>query len=332
MEELVIMRDQQAVTTSLILAEAFGKQHGKVIRAIESKFKITEAKNGLSKMFAESTYTDKSGKQNKMYYLNRDGFTFIAMGFTGRKADEFKLKYIEAFNRMEQALKEQQVTPFKLPQNYHEALLQLAEQVEINEANQPKVDYYDEFLSNKGLITTTLIAKQYGMSAVELNKFLHAKGVIYKESGKKSWVLYANYAGLGLADYEEFAPNERTIRKTLKWTAKGERFIRDLLAEEGIKTNTQLAEEVALSETEIEYDGPYFSASEIAWQLRLPNEWVKIIGELANREHLKPIFNDQNIFCRKTFDEYGRLRWEYTKYGARKIEAAINEELSKNVG
>ncbi|WP_369351404.1 antA/AntB antirepressor family protein [Ligilactobacillus agilis] len=237
------------------------------------------------------------------------------------------------FIEVEKAYKEQQATPFKLPQNYHEALLQLAEQVEINEANQPKVDYYDEFLSNKGLITTTLIAKQYGMSAVELNKFLHAKGVIYKESGKKkAWVLYANYAGLGLADYEEYAPNERTIRKTLKWTAKGERFIRDLLAEEGIKTNTQLAEEVALSEPEIEYDGPYFSASEIAWQLRLPNEWVKIIGELANREHLKPIFNDQNIFCRKTFDEYGRLRWEYTKYGARKIEAAINEELSKNVG
>lgn len=332
MDELVIMHDQQAVTTSLILAEAFGKQHKNVIQVISSKINSAENSAQYKKMFAESTYTDKSGKQNKMYYLNRDGFTFIAMGFTGRKADEFKLKYIEAFNRMEQVLKEQQATPFKLPQNYHEALLQLAEQVEINEANQPKVDYYDEFLSNKGLITTTLIAKQYGMSAVELNKFLHAKGVIYKESGKKAWVLYANYAGLGLADYEEFAPNERTIRKTLKWTAKGERFIRDLLAQEGIKSNTQLAEEVALSEPEIEYDGPYFSASEIAWQLRLPNEWVKIIGELANREHLKPIFNDQNIFCRKTFDEYGRLRWEYTKYGARKIEAAINEELSKNVG
>lgn len=333
MENLVITHEAQAVTTSLLLAEAFGKNHRDVLEKISSKINSAENSAQYKKMFAESTYTDRSGKQNKMYYLNRDGFTFIAMGFTGRKADEFKLKYIEAFNRMEQALKEQQATPFKLPQNYHEALLQLAEQVEINEANQPKVDYYDEFLSNKGLITTTLIAKQYGMSAMELNKFLHAKGVIYKESGKKkAWVLYANYAGLGLADYEEYAPNERTIRKTLKWTAKGERFIRDLLAEEGIKTNTQLAEKVALSEPEIEYNGPYFSASEIAWQLRLPNEWVKIIGELANREHLKPTFTDSNIFCRKVTDEYGRLRWEYTKYGARKIEAAINEELSKNVG
>ena len=329
MENLVITHEAQAVTTSLKVAEVFEKEHRNVMQSIKN---LTAENSATRKMFVEDSYLNSRNQSFPMFYMDRDGFTLLAMGFTGSKAMEFKLKYIEAFNRMEQALKEQQATPFKLPRNYHEALVQLVEQVEINEANQPKIEYYNQFLSNKGLITTTLIAKQYGMSAVELNKFLHAKGVIYKESGKKAWVLYANYAGLGLADYEEFAPNERTIRKTLKWTAKGERFIRDLLAEEGIKTNTQLAEEVALSEPEIEYDGPYFSASEIAWQLRLPNEWVKIIGELANREHLKPIFNDSNIFCRKTFDEYGRLRWEYTKYGARKIEAAINEELSKNVG
>ncbi len=50
-------------------------------------------------MFVLGTYKDASGKQNKMYYMNRDGFTFIAFGFTGAKADEFKLKYIQAFNR-----------------------------------------------------------------------------------------------------------------------------------------------------------------------------------------------------------------------------------------
>ncbi len=105
MNELVIMHDQQAVTTSLILAEAFEKEHSKVIRSIEQK--INGAKNGLVKnMFAEATYLDKKGEQRKMYYLNRDGFTFIAMGFTGRKADEFKLKYIEAFNRMEEQIKQ----------------------------------------------------------------------------------------------------------------------------------------------------------------------------------------------------------------------------------
>ena len=43
--------------------------------------------------------------------MNRDGFTFIAMGFTGRKADEFKLKYIQAFNKMEEYIKQQNQLP-----------------------------------------------------------------------------------------------------------------------------------------------------------------------------------------------------------------------------
>ena len=107
MKDLVIMHDQQAVTTSLVLAEVFEKEHSKVIRTIETKLKMTEAKNGLSEMFAESTYTDRSGKQNKMYYLNRDGFTLLAMGFTGSKAMEFKLKYIDAFNKMEEQIRNQ---------------------------------------------------------------------------------------------------------------------------------------------------------------------------------------------------------------------------------
>lgn len=107
MNELVIMHDKQAVTTSLVLSEAFGKQHKHVLEAISSKINSAENSAQYKKMFAESTYTDRSGKQNKMYYLNRDGFTFIAMGFTGRKADEFKLKYIDAFNKMEEQIRNQ---------------------------------------------------------------------------------------------------------------------------------------------------------------------------------------------------------------------------------
>lgn len=116
MNELVIMHDQQAVTTSLILAEAFNKNHRDVLEKISSKINSAENSAQYKKMFAEATYTDKSGKQNKMYYLNRDGFTFIAMGFTGHKADEFKLKYIEAFNQMEQVVRQE------LPQTPEEKL------------------------------------------------------------------------------------------------------------------------------------------------------------------------------------------------------------------
>ena len=124
MEDLVIMNNNQAVTTSLVLAEVFDKKHKNVIQTISSKINSAENSAQYKKMFAETTYTDKSGKQNKMYYLNRDGFTFIAMGFTGRKADEFKLKYIDAFNRMEEQIKSE--SQFRLPTNFDEMTLMLS--------------------------------------------------------------------------------------------------------------------------------------------------------------------------------------------------------------
>lgn len=107
MNELVIMHDKQAVTTSLVLAEVFEKQHKNVIQAIEAKIESAENQARYKRMFYEGIYTDKKGEQRKMYYLNRDGFTFIAMGFTGRKVDEFKLKYIDAFNKMEEQIRNQ---------------------------------------------------------------------------------------------------------------------------------------------------------------------------------------------------------------------------------
>ncbi len=118
MKDLVIMHDQQAVTTSLILAEAFDKKHKNVIQTIEAKINTAENSALLKNMFIEDSYTASNGKQNRMYYLNRDGFTFIAMGFTGHKADEFKLKYINAFNQMEKQIKEK--TQFRLPTNLNE--------------------------------------------------------------------------------------------------------------------------------------------------------------------------------------------------------------------
>lgn len=317
MNELVIMHDQQAVTTSLILAEAFEKEHSKVIRSIEQK--INGAKNGLVKnMFAEATYLDKKGEQRKMYYLNRDGFTFIAMGFTGRKADEFKLKYIDAFNRMEERIK-QQPTQYKLPQTYSEALIELAKEVEKNEELQPKADKYDRYLSNKGLITITEIAKEYGISGRELNKFLHEKGVIYKRGNK--WFIYQKFANDGLVGYEIYMPEGR---RSLKWTTKGEMFIRELLENNNIKPVLEQPQQLTVQEP-VKYNGKYYTASAIAFNLGLSEEWIMKIGEIANELHIKPRFSNENIYCRKTLNDNGFPRWEYTQYGAALIENEINK-------
>ena len=85
MTNLVIMKDQQAVTTSLNLAESFEKEHKNVIQAIESKIQSAENSAHYEKMFALGSYRDSRGREQKMYYMNRDGWTFIAVGFTGKK-------------------------------------------------------------------------------------------------------------------------------------------------------------------------------------------------------------------------------------------------------
>lgn len=105
MTDLVIMKDRQAVTTSLNLAESFEKEHKNVIQVIESKIQSAENSAHYKKMFALGSYVDSRGREQKMYYMNRAGWTFIAVGFSGRKADSFKLKYIEAFDQMEEHIK-----------------------------------------------------------------------------------------------------------------------------------------------------------------------------------------------------------------------------------
>lgn len=100
-KELVIMHDQQAVTTSLKVAEVFEKKHQHVMEVIR---KLTVENSTVKKMFAESTYVNSRGQEWPMFYMNRDGFTLLAMGFNGTKAMQFKLKYIEAFNAMESAI------------------------------------------------------------------------------------------------------------------------------------------------------------------------------------------------------------------------------------
>lgn len=99
MNELIYLKNDEAVTTSLQVAEFFHKRHDRVLRAIDNLLEGLP-KNGVVK-FNVSQYKDAKGEKRKMYYMNRDGFSLLAMGFTGKKALDWKIKYIEAFNHME---------------------------------------------------------------------------------------------------------------------------------------------------------------------------------------------------------------------------------------
>ena len=104
MNKLVFLQNNQALTTSLKVAEYFERRHDRVLRAISASIQALPKIGDSGKAFIKSSYTDESGKSNPMYLLNRDGFMFVVMGFTGKKAAELKWNYIQAFNAMEQKI------------------------------------------------------------------------------------------------------------------------------------------------------------------------------------------------------------------------------------
>ena len=96
-----INKEEVTVVTSLDIAETFEKRHSDVLRDIE---KLECSEEFTERNFALSSYKDASGKSNKMYFMTRDGFTILVMGYTGEKSMRFKEAYIKQFNAMEQAL------------------------------------------------------------------------------------------------------------------------------------------------------------------------------------------------------------------------------------
>lgn len=94
----------EPVASSRQIAESFGKDHNHVMRDIKA-LEEGVSKNGQTPMFYKTEYThEQNGQTYPMYLMNRDGFTLLAMGFTGKAALEWKLKYIAAFNEMEKKL------------------------------------------------------------------------------------------------------------------------------------------------------------------------------------------------------------------------------------
>ena len=104
--ELIQLKENQIVTTSLLVAEKFNKNHYDVLRKIDSLILDIEENAILPspQLFEKSEYKTSQNKTLTMYYINRDGFTLLVMGFTGKEALEWKLKYIQAFNEMEKRL------------------------------------------------------------------------------------------------------------------------------------------------------------------------------------------------------------------------------------
>lgn len=221
------------VVSSRTVAEELDRRHSHVIRDLE---KILLNPNVGSVIF-ESKYKDVTGRTLKEYLLTKDGFTLYMFNIQGH--NDFKMAYINRFNEMEKTLQN------RLPGTYKEALLQLVEQVEENEKLQlentmqkqqigelkPKANYVDTILKSKSLVTIGQIAKDYGMSAQEMNKLLQRFKIQYKQSGQ--WLLYSNHHAKGYTHSETTEITHKdgsvSVRMHTKWTQKGRLFLYEFL-------------------------------------------------------------------------------------------------------
>ena len=235
MDEIILRNENgQILASSREVADRFGKNHKDVLESIRN---LTAENSAVKDMFQISRYTNSRGRNYDQYLMNRDGFSLLAMGFTGKKALEWKLKYINAFNIMEEKLKsgnylsDEEKWKLQLFSDdplevriAHEKLCEL----EVAKATAPlipKAEYHDNVLNKKGLISTTTIAKDLGLrSAMRLNQIMNLNEIIWKNSGV--WNPRADYEWLINEKYADYQSYENDNSKMcLKWTEKGRKWI-----------------------------------------------------------------------------------------------------------
>lgn len=163
-------------------------------------------KLNMAKEIAMLQRTEK-GKQARLYFLDLE-----------RKWNSPEMVMKRAMDYLNMRLEKMTTENLVLSQQVHEL--------------KPKASYYDLVLQNKSLLSVSKIAKDYGMSAIALNKKLHNLGVQYKQGD--IWLLYSKYQDKGYTQTTTHVIDSETSKISTKWTQKGRLFIYDLLKREGI--------------------------------------------------------------------------------------------------
>jgi Rha family phage regulatory protein len=169
-KDLVTLNEKnEAITTSLKVAEVFGKRHDNVLQAIDN---LIAQDNSLALNFQGMEIIEKNalGRSFKIkhYEMDRDGFTYLALGFTGAKALKFKKEYVAAFNKMEEALKSRQpaapeltsVETIRFLLAEHDKKDAEVKRLEaVTKKMAPKPKFYDAVSNARGNVNLTAAAK-----------------------------------------------------------------------------------------------------------------------------------------------------------------------------
>nr|DAQ31015.1 MAG TPA: KilAC domain protein [Caudoviricetes sp.] len=182
MSDIVLsMQSGEPVASSRQIAENFEKNHNHVLRDIDS---LKKDVSNFGQMFFETTVPDSYGREQRAYLMNRDGFTLLAMGFTGKAALEWKLKYIAAFNEMEKKLTEQpQLTRSQLL-----ATALIAAHEELEEKDKKIAE-----LTPKGVFADAVSASNQSILVGEMAKLLSQNGIQMGQNRLFAWLRENGY-------------------------------------------------------------------------------------------------------------------------------------------
>lgn len=201
----VHVRDGKVYASSLDVAAFFGKQHRNVLRDIRD---ISADQTEFAVLnFEQQDYVSDNNQKQPFFDMTRDGFTLLVMGFTGKKAADFKIRYIQEFSRMEAALREQ---PFAIPRTMADALrlaadqadqierqtLLLSQQKAVIEHQGPTVIAFERIAVADGTFCLTDAAKTLGVTRDWLTGRLQIDKLIYKRQGS-DWIGYQRFIDSG---------------------------------------------------------------------------------------------------------------------------------------
>lgn len=161
MKDLVFISNNQVVVSSRIVAERFNKEHKHVLENIR---RILAAENSATKFFQQSMFWCR-GRDYPEYYMNRDGFMLLVMGFTTKPAMQVKLAFINAFNEMEAKLKQQSQIDVKAlaAEIKRELMPQMLPSKEWEERQRiiANIEWYLKFMGPHGLLVTEAFVRGY---------------------------------------------------------------------------------------------------------------------------------------------------------------------------
>lgn len=234
---LVTVINNKIVVSSRQVAKNFEKEHKHVLEDI-SKY-IKAENSAMTDWFCKTYYQAGTGKKYPMYYMTRDGFSLLVMGFTGKKALAWKVKYIKAFNAMEKMIK----SNYKLPDftNPVEAAIEWAKQYkekekykeELNKA-KPKAEFADAITQcNTNLPIGTFAKIVYEKTGVGRNKlfeWLRDRELLmtipseYNQPTQKA-------IRLGLFATKETVKSKDEIALKISITPKGQLYVYNMLTQ-----------------------------------------------------------------------------------------------------